>query len=84
MVVSKNTVLEFDSPFETQVYKALSRHGYAVHTQIGASDYKIDLAVVHPESMHRGHCAIMGSNASSRPALRTSSTTIASRTACCP
>jgi very-short-patch-repair endonuclease len=58
MTVSDKTTLEFDSPFETQVYKALSRHGYTVHTQIGASDYKIDLAVVHPDDPYRYVLAI--------------------------
>ena len=58
MAVSDKTTLEFDSPFETQVYKALSRHGYTVHTQIGASDYKIDLAVVHPDDPNRYVLAI--------------------------
>ena len=58
MAVSDKTTLEFDSPFETQVYKALSRHGYTVHTQIGASDYKIDLAVVHPDDPYRYVLAI--------------------------
>ena len=58
MAVSDKTALEFDSPFESQVHKALSRHGYAVHTQIGASDYKIDLAVVHPDDPNRYVLAI--------------------------
>ena len=50
--------LEFDSPFETQVHQALTKHGYVVHTQIGASDYKIDLAVVHPDDPYRYVLAI--------------------------
>lgn len=58
MVVSENNFLEFDSPFETQVYKALSKHGYVVHTQIGASEYKIDLGVLHPDDPHRYVLAI--------------------------
>ena len=31
---------------------------YTVHTQIGASDYKIDLAVVHPDDPNRYVLAI--------------------------
>ncbi|UGB33111.1 AAA domain-containing protein [Metabacillus sp. B2-18] len=40
--------LVFDSPFEEQVYSALTKLGYKVDTQIGMSGYRIDLAVVHP------------------------------------
>ncbi|MCM3409550.1 AAA domain-containing protein [Metabacillus litoralis] len=40
--------LVFDSPFEEQVYTALTNLGYKVDTQIGMSGYRIDLAVVHP------------------------------------
>ncbi|WP_165970836.1 DUF4011 domain-containing protein [Peribacillus frigoritolerans] len=38
----------FDSPFEEDVYDALVDLGYEVHTQVGVSGYKIDLAVVDP------------------------------------
>jgi len=40
---------DFDSPFETAVAEALSRKGWQVHTQIGASSFRIDLGVVHPD-----------------------------------
>jgi superfamily I DNA and/or RNA helicase len=35
----------FVSPFEESVYKALLEKGYSVTSQVGCSDYKIDLAV---------------------------------------
>ncbi|MBS1159525.1 MAG: helicase related protein [Proteobacteria bacterium] len=40
---------DFDSPFEAAVAVALSRRGWQVHTQIGASSFRIDLGVVHPD-----------------------------------
>ena len=40
---------DFDSPFEAAVAAALSRKGWQVHTQIGASSFRIDLGVVHPD-----------------------------------
>jgi very-short-patch-repair endonuclease len=39
----------FDSPFEQQVHDALVERGHEVHTQVGCSGYRIDLAVVDPE-----------------------------------
>ena len=39
----------FDSPFERQVYDALTQRGWRVHTQVGVAGYRIDLAVVDPE-----------------------------------
>lgn len=44
----QESTLVFDSPFEEQVYTALTKLGYKVDTQIGMSGYRIDLAVVHP------------------------------------
>lgn len=41
--------LQFDSPFEEQVYEKLSILGYEITTQVGMSGYRIDLAVVHPK-----------------------------------
>lgn len=38
-----------ESPFEQEVANALRQKGWAVHTQIGCSSYRIDLAIVHPE-----------------------------------
>ncbi|MGL5548515.1 MAG: AAA domain-containing protein [Culicoidibacterales bacterium] len=40
--------LHFDSGFEVQVYEALTKRGYEVHTQVGLSGYRIDLAIVDP------------------------------------
>lgn len=40
---------DFDSPFEVAVAAALGRKGWQVHTQIGASSFRIDLGVVHPD-----------------------------------
>lgn len=39
----------FESPFEAAVAGALERRGWQVHTQVGVSSYRIDLAVVHPD-----------------------------------
>ncbi|NDY93662.1 AAA domain-containing protein, partial [Ideonella livida] len=40
---------DFESPFEAGVAQALGRKGWQVHTQIGASSFRVDLAVVHPD-----------------------------------
>ena len=37
------------SQFEDEVKKALEDKGYTVHSQIGASGFKIDLAIVNPQ-----------------------------------
>ena len=39
----------FDSPFEEQVAIRLEERGWMVHSQIGVSDFRIDLGVVHPD-----------------------------------
>jgi len=39
-----------DSPFEEEVERALSLRGYIVHRQVGASGFKIDLAIVNPKN----------------------------------
>ncbi|MEN6520926.1 MAG: DUF3320 domain-containing protein [Armatimonadota bacterium] len=44
---------ECESIFELQVCEALRDHGYTVHSQVGCSGYRIDLAVVDPESPGR-------------------------------
>ena len=41
---------DFESPFEEAVAAALARKGWELHTQIGASTFRIDLAVVHPDA----------------------------------
>jgi len=40
---------DFESPFEASVATALGRKGWLVHTQIGASSFRVDLGVVHPD-----------------------------------
>ncbi|GAQ19284.1 helicase [Oceanobacillus picturae] len=40
--------LQFDSPFEEEVYEKLTEIGYSVDTQVGMSGYRIDLAIVDP------------------------------------
>ncbi len=39
----------FDSPFEEQVYDALTALGWTVHKQVGVGGFFIDLAVVDPD-----------------------------------
>lgn len=48
--VNRGSVGDFESPFEEAVAVALSRKGWQVHTQIGASAFRIDLAVVDPDA----------------------------------
>lgn len=40
----------FDSPFEEAVAAALVRKGWNLHTQVGVSAFRVDLAVVHPDA----------------------------------
>jgi very-short-patch-repair endonuclease len=40
---------DFGSPFEAEVYEVLTAAGHMVHSQVGCSGYRIDLAVVDPE-----------------------------------
>jgi very-short-patch-repair endonuclease len=40
---------EPESPFEEEVRESLERLGYTVHSQIGESGFRIDLAVLHPQ-----------------------------------
>ena len=44
---------DFDSPFEASVAAELGRKGWLVHTQIGASSFRVDLGVVHPDAPGR-------------------------------
>lgn len=41
---------EMESPFEEDVASVLEEHGYVVHPQVGASGFKIDLAIVDPDN----------------------------------
>ncbi|MGL5823083.1 MAG: AAA domain-containing protein, partial [Sarcina sp.] len=47
--VVKNEERKHDSDFEAEVYDALVEKGYEVHTQIGVSGYKIDMAIYDRE-----------------------------------
>jgi very-short-patch-repair endonuclease len=40
---------DFDSPFEQQVYEALSAKGLMLKKQVGVSGYRVDIAVVDPQ-----------------------------------
>lgn len=40
----------FESPFEEAVAGALASRGWILHTQVGASAFRVDLAVVHPDA----------------------------------
>ena len=41
---------DFESPFEAAVAAALGRKNWQLHPQVGASAFRIDLAVVHPDA----------------------------------
>jgi very-short-patch-repair endonuclease len=43
----------FDSPFEQEVFEELARHGLTIHSQVGCSGFRIDLAVVDPREPGR-------------------------------
>jgi hypothetical protein len=40
---------EAESPLEIEVRQALEKQGHLVHSQVGESGFRIDLAVLHPE-----------------------------------
>ena len=44
---------DFESPFEKAVARELESKGWTVHPQVGASAYRIDLGVVHPDAPGR-------------------------------
>jgi len=44
---------DFESPFEQDVHRALTDRGWTVHSQVGCSGYRIDLAVCDPENPGR-------------------------------
>lgn len=39
---------EFDSPFEAAVARVIREAGYLAHPQVGVSNFRIDLGVIHP------------------------------------
>ncbi|ARU04589.1 DNA helicase [Comamonas serinivorans] len=45
----QGSVGDFESPFEAGVAQALRQQGWQVHAQIGASSFRVDLGVVHPD-----------------------------------
>jgi very-short-patch-repair endonuclease len=47
---SSITTDDYDSLFEQEVAEYIRTNGYNVHTQVGCSGYRIDLAVTHPDS----------------------------------
>ncbi len=40
----------FDSPFEQAVAEKLTRKGWTIHSQVGVSGFRIDLAIVNPDA----------------------------------
>lgn len=51
--ITQTTERQYESSFEIQVGKALQRHGYQVHPQVGISGFFIDLAIADPEHAGR-------------------------------
>lgn len=47
--ITENENMITESPFEESVLRFLERKGYKMATQVGCSNYRIDLAVKHPE-----------------------------------
>ncbi|MGV8982199.1 AAA domain-containing protein [Clostridium sp.] len=48
--IEVNTERKHESDFESEVYEGLVKIGYDVHTQVGVSGYKIDLAIYDKKS----------------------------------
>lgn len=44
-----NPIGDTESPLEEEVREALERSGHTVHSQVGESGFRIDLAVLHPD-----------------------------------
>jgi very-short-patch-repair endonuclease len=55
---TKGSLGGFESPFEEAVAAALATEGWEVHTQIGASSFRVDLAVVHPDARGTYLCGV--------------------------
>ena len=51
-VISADTH-SFQPPFEEEVFKELQGRGLTLHTQVGCSGYRIDMAVVDPTAPGR-------------------------------
>lgn len=46
---SPHSTGDFESPFEMAVARNLRKKGWKVHPQVGVSNYRIDLGIVHPD-----------------------------------
>ena len=55
---TKGSLGGFESPFEEAVAAALASKGWQVQTQIGASSFRIDLGVVHPDAPGTYLCGV--------------------------
>ncbi|GMU19153.1 MAG: hypothetical protein AMXMBFR12_03450 [Candidatus Babeliales bacterium] len=53
LLIQNQKEIMCDSPFEEEVERALQGRGYIVHRQVGASGFKIDLAIVDPKDDQR-------------------------------
>lgn len=49
---------DFDSPFEQAIARELTKKSWLTHSQVGISQYRIDLGVVHPDHPGRYLCGI--------------------------
>lgn len=54
----KGSLGGFESPFEEAVASALASKGWQVQTQIGASSFRVDLGVVHPDAPGTYLCGV--------------------------
>jgi very-short-patch-repair endonuclease len=55
---TKGSLGGFESPFEEAVAGALASKGWQMHTQIGASAFRVDLGVVHPDAPGTYLCGV--------------------------
>lgn len=55
---TKGSLGGFESPFEEAVASALASKGWQVQTQIGASSFRVDLGVVHPDAPGTFLCGV--------------------------
>lgn len=55
---TKGSLGGFESPFEEAVAAALAGKGWQVHTQIGASRFRVDLGIVHPDAPGAYLCGV--------------------------
>lgn len=46
-------VMQFDSPFEKEVYDEFVNHGYSAMTQFPFGGYKIDMAILNPKNPYQ-------------------------------